>query len=129
MKYLITVSFIFLSIVAFAQQKQGQYLLIIRSKVSIDASKEVIQSNIDHWTTWMTGLGTSGKLAGGYRPGNDGLTLTGKEHDLKKGTYTANGETVSSIIIINATDLNEAKNIAANCPVFELQGSVEIRPL
>ena len=68
-------------------------------------------------------------MANGYRPANDGETISGTNKTSTKGFYTANGEVISSFLIINAKDMTEAKEIAAKCPVFELDGSVEIRAL
>jgi hypothetical protein len=77
----------------------------------------------------MTDLGQHGKIAGGYRFPIEGTTLTGADKPAKSMAYVANGEIVSSFLIINAADLNEVKQIAAKCPTFELGGDVEIRPI
>jgi hypothetical protein len=129
MKYLLILTIFLISAGAFAQQKQNQYILIVRSKVPVKASQEAIKSNIEHWTAWMTDLGRNGKIAGGYRQPVEGTTLIGADKTVKETAYTANSELVSSFLIINAADLNEAKQIAAKCPVFELQGNVEIRAI
>jgi hypothetical protein len=128
MKYLFTLTICLFVIGAFAQ-KQNQYVLIIRSKADIKASPEAIKTNIQHWTAWMTDLGQHGKIAGGYRFPVEGTTLTGTGKTAKAAPYIVNGELVSSFLIINAADLNEAKQIAAKCPTFELGGSVEIRAI
>jgi hypothetical protein len=129
MKYLFSFAICLFSIGVSAQQKQNQYILIIRSKIPVKASPEAIKSNIEHWTAWMGDLGKNGKIAGGYRLPVEGTTLTNVNSAAKESAYVANGELVSSFLIINAADLNEAKQIAAKCPVFELQGNVEIRSI
>ncbi|WP_461453176.1 YciI family protein [Mucilaginibacter sp.] len=129
MKYLFALTFCLFAFGAFAQQAQNQYILIIRSKVPVKASQEAITTNIQHWTAWMTDLGKNGKIAGGYRPVNDGVTLKSADKPAIESSYVANGELVSSFLIINAADMAEAKLIAAKCPVFELDGNVEIRLL
>lgn len=128
MKYLITLGICLFATALFAQQKQ--YILIIRSKTNAGTttSAEAIKTNIEHWTTWMTDLGKNGKIAGGYRPANEGVTLAA-DKTTKSTAYTSNNEIVSSFLVINAADMDEAKQIAAKCPVFELQGNVEIRSL
>ncbi len=129
MKYLVTIAISLISLVSLAQQKSNQYMLIIRSKVPVTASTGAINSNIDHWTTWMAGLGKSGKIAAGYRPSGDGITLSDGGKTTKQNPYINAGDVISSFLIINAADLTEAKQIASECPVFELQGNVEIRTL
>lgn len=127
MKYLFTMVICLFGLGVFAQQ--NQYVLIVRSKAELKASPEVIKTNIQHWTIWMTDLGKNGKIAGGYRFPVDGITVTGADKTTTASAYIANGELVSSFLIINAADLNEAKQIAAKCPTFELGGDVEIRPI
>ena len=129
MKYLFSVAICLFSVGEFAQQKPNQYVLIIRSKAEVKASPETIKTNIQHWTDWMTDLGQYGKIAGGYRFPTEGATIAKAEQPAKSTAYVANGEVISSFLIINAADLNEAKQIAAKCPTFELGGNVEIRAI
>lgn len=129
MKYLSTIAISLISLACFAQQKPNQYILIIRSKTPVTATAEAIKSNIDHWTSWMTDLGKSGKIAGGYRPSAEGITLSKGGKTIKSSPYISEGHTVSSVLIIYAVDLSEAKQIASRCPVFELDGNVEIRTI
>jgi len=129
MRYLFSLALCLFSVGTFAQQKSNQYVLIIRSKADIKASPEMIKTNIQHWTAWMTDLGKQGKISGGYRFPTEGTTLTGADKPAKPTAYIANKEMVSSFLIVNAADLDEAKQIAAKCPTFELGGSVEIRAI
>ena len=129
MKYIFTLAICLCSLSLFAQQKQNQYILIIRSKADIKASQDEIKTNISHWMAYMGDLGKNGKIAGGYRLPTNGVTLKGPDKKEATTPYIANGEEVSSFLIINAADLTEARQIAAKCPVFELGGNVEIRAI
>src|ERR1700761_6960364 len=123
MKYILTFAICLFSLSLFAQQKQNQFILIIRSKANIKASQDDIKTNISHWMAYMGDLGKNGKIAGGYRLPTEGVTLTGADKKETATPYISNGEEVSSFLIINATDQAEAKQIAAKCPVFELGGN------
>jgi hypothetical protein len=129
MKYIMIAVCCFLAVSLFGQQKQNQYLLIIRSRSDIKAATADIETNIRHWQEYMAGLGKNGKLAGGYRPAPEGITIEGKNKSTKPMAYISNAELVSSFLVINAADMEEAKQIALKCPVFELQGNVEIRQI
>ena len=129
MKYLITITLCLSSFALFAQQKQNQFILIVRSKATVKASPELITTNVAHWQEFMGDLGKSGKIVAGFRPGTGGLTLSGTKKVSKQSAYVASGEVVSTILVINAADMDEARLIAAQCPVYELQGNVEIRPI
>lgn len=77
----------------------------------------------------MGNLAKSGDLVGGYRPASEGLTISGTEKSLKSSAYISDGELVSSILIIKAENMDAAKAIADKCPVYEFNGSVEVRPV
>jgi len=129
-----TIVIALLSAIAFAQNAPkpatSQFMLIVRFKADfVPPSADAIQKNIKAWQEYMSDLGKSGKIAGGYRPGNGGETISGSVQTTKPGPYVANNELVSSFIIINAKDMDEARAIAKKCPVFEFNGSVEIRSL
>jgi hypothetical protein len=113
----------------FAQQKtKSQFLLIVRFKADFKpASDEAVKTNIKHWQDYMGNLAQSGDLVAGYRPAGDGLTISGTDRTLTSNVYVANDELVSSILVINAADMDAAKTIADKCPVFEFGGSVEVR--
>jgi hypothetical protein len=118
----------------FAQQVinpgKSQFLFIIRFKADFKpASDEAVKANVKKWQEYMGDLARSGTLVGGYRPASEGLTISGTEKSLKDTPYIADGMVVSSVFIIKAQDLDAAKTIAGKCPVFELGGSVEVRPV
>lgn len=119
---------------AFAQQIVGagksQYLLIIRFKTDFKpTSDDAVKNNIKKWQEYMGGLAKSGSLVSGYRPASDGLTISGTEKSTKSTPYIADGEQISSVIIITAENTDAAKAIADKCPVFEFGGSIEVRPV
>ncbi len=113
----------------FAQQKtKSQFILIIRFKADFKPpSEEAVKTNIKHWQDYMGNLAQSGDLVAGYRPAGDGLTISGTGKTLTSNIYVANDELVSSVLVINAADMDAAKTIADKCPVFEFGGSVEVR--
>jgi hypothetical protein len=133
-KYILLAFLGFIYITSFAQDQKtaakSQYLFIIRFKSNfVAASDTAVQVNIKHWQAYMGNLAQAGKIAGGYRPSGEGETISGTQKTTQIGPYIANNELVSSILVINADNMAEAKAIAEKCPVLELGGSVEIRPM
>ena len=134
-KYIILSAILFaLGSSAFAQQAtstaKSQFLFIIRYNTNFKpASKDAVQNNIKKWQDYMGSLAKSGNLAGGYRPDNYGLTISGIEKSLKSTPYMSEGQLVSSVLIVKADNLDAAKTIANNCPIFEFGGSLEVRPI
>jgi hypothetical protein len=128
-KFIVLTFLLFTGFTLFAQPKvKSQFLLIVRFKADFKpASDEAVKANIQHWQEYMINLGKSGALVAGYRPATEGLTISGTEMSLKSTPYIADNELVSSVIVINAVDMDAAKAIADKCPVFEFGGSVEVR--
>jgi hypothetical protein len=130
-KLILLTTFLLAGSVLFAQEKtKSQYLMIVRFKTNFKpSSNEEIQNNIKKWQQYMGNMAQSGDLIAGYRPTNEGATISGKEKSTKPIPYVADDDLVSSVLIIKAENLEAAKAIANKCPVFELGGSVEVRAM
>lgn len=133
LKLLLIPALCMLSSAIFAQSSAPatkQFLLIVRYKADFkNLTPDQIKNNMAHWGTYMGELFKNGKIAGGSRITLEGETLTDGGKTSKPGPYVANGEMVSSVLIIKTADMAEAKTIAGKCPAFELGGSVEIRAI
>jgi hypothetical protein len=107
-----------------------QYLLIVRYKTNAPKlSDDAIRTNRQHWGVWIGHLAETGKLITGYRPTADGKTISGAGKTAKGEPYGADKEVVSSIFVIRAASPDEADGIARTCPIYETDGSIEIRPI
>lgn len=95
-------------------------------KLSPDEMQRVFTS----WMGWLNGLRQSGQLlnsdrlknSGGVVRGTGGATVTDRPLIEAK-------EIVGGFMIVAATDLNQALEIAKACPGLEHGGSVEVRPI
>jgi hypothetical protein len=106
-----------------------QFLLIIRYKADTPPpSQEEMKTIGAHWGAFIGDLAQSGKLVTGYRPGMEGKTISGSAKTTRDGAY-GDKEVVSSIFVIRAGSMEEATEIAKRCPIYEMDGSVEVRPI
>jgi len=106
-----------------------QFLLIVRYKANTPLpSQEELKTIGAHWGAFIGELAQSGKLVTGYRPGMEGKTISSSSKTVNEGAY-ADKEVVSSIFVIKAGSLEEAAEIAKRCPIYEMDGSVEVRAL
>ncbi|HMH31538.1 MAG TPA: YciI family protein [Puia sp.] len=118
----------------FAQRNPGdstrEFLLIVRYKSGMKVpDADMLKSNTQHWGVFIGELARSGKLVTGLRPAADGRTISGSARTLNNAAYSKNGEEVSSIFVIKAANMDEASSIAQKCPIYEMDGSVEIRSI
>lgn len=90
-----------------------------------------IQQHLAKWNAWTNALLAAGRLAGGQpleHPGT-GKTIRGRDRVVTDGPYAESKDLVSGTLIVEAASLQEATELARDCPIFELDGSVEVRPV
>jgi hypothetical protein len=90
-----------------------------------------LQAHLAKWNAWTNGLLEAGKLANAapltHPP--SGKTVRGRERIVTDGPYAESKDLVSGIVIVEAASLEEAAELAQGCPILELDGSVEVRPV
>ena len=108
----------------------NEFLYLFRGGASERSalSPEAMQAHMGKWQAWMGQLAQEGKLSGGLPLNNEGKVLAagGKVTD---GPFAEGKEHVGGYLIVKAKDLNEASTIAKGCPIFEHQGTVEVRQI
>jgi hypothetical protein len=58
-----------------------------------------------------------------------GKVITGKQKLIKDGPYAEAKDIVGGYMLIEAEDLTQATDLATNCPILDVEGSVEVRPV
>lgn len=131
-KYFLISLFLVSAFAVFAQKNntsKNRFILIVRFKADFTPpSQQALRNNMKAWKEYMANLGKTGKLVSGYHPGSEAAIVSSNKTS-KPGPYISNGELVSSIMIINAADLKEAREIAGKCPALNFGGNVEVRSL
>jgi hypothetical protein len=82
---------------------------------------------IQRWITWMQGLGQQGILAGGDSLNLNGKQVKGQSKVVTNEPFIVATEMVNGYLVVNAKDIDEAVEISKGCPIFEEDGSVEVR--
>jgi hypothetical protein len=94
------------------------------------ASPEQLQKNMEKWVAWFKELDANGRMKD---PGNplaaSGKVVSGKRKIVSDGPFAEAKDVVGGYILIEAETLAEATDIAKGCPILEVGGSVEVRPV
>ena len=94
------------------------------------SSPEQMQQTMQKWMTWFKDLGTKGHLKEmGHPLESAGMTVSGKNQSVTDGPFAEAKDLVGGFTIVEAKDLAEAAEIAKGCPILEVGGSVEVRPI
>lgn len=112
----------------------GEYVLLYRSndesyRESM-GSPERAQKSMTKWRAWMKDMTDKGQLKTLGQPlERVGKVVGGRNRTVTDGPYAELKDVVGGYSVIEATDLEHASRIAAGCPVLEVGGSVEVRPV
>jgi hypothetical protein len=89
-----------------------------------------LQAHLTKWRSWLDALAKSGHSRDGGTPlQNPGKTLRGRQRIVTDGPFAESKDMITGSLIVEAKSLDEAAGLARECPVFEYDGSVEVRPL
>jgi hypothetical protein len=91
------------------------------------------QERMQAWGVYTQDLATSKKMVSGerLRPAADATTLRfdGGKRLLSDGPFAETKEQLGGFFVVDATNLDEAVELASKMPHLEDGGSVEIRPI
>ncbi len=94
------------------------------------ASPEQRQKHMEKWVAWFKDLGAKGLIKDPGHPLEDGgKVVRGKAMSVNDGPYAEAKDVVGGYTLIEASDLAHAAEIAKGCPILEVGGSVEVRPV
>lgn len=90
-----------------------------------------MQSRMSHWMNWMGGIAARDRLvSSGNRLGVKGSKVVGPNKLVSDGPYTEVKEFINGYIIVKAENVDEAAEMAKECPIIVGGGGkVEVRPL
>ncbi len=89
-----------------------------------------VQAHLKKWYDWMGALAKAGQThPGGGRLMGEGMMVRGHDRTTTDGPYAESKDLITGNLIIEAASLAAATEIAQGCPIFEFDGSVEVRPI
>ncbi len=86
-------------------------------------------AHLQKWYAWRESLVRAGHAPSGAQLDNSGKTLRGRDRVVTDGPFVESKDMVTGNMAIRAASLEEAVALAQDCPIFEFDGSVEVRPL
>jgi hypothetical protein len=91
-------------------------------------SPEEIQEVMSRWTAWFDRLSQQGKAKAGQPLRNEGAIVSGKKGvSVADGHFVESKEAIAGYIFLQVNNLDEAVEIAKECPGLEYGMSVEVR--
>jgi hypothetical protein len=107
-----------------------EFLFLFRRKTEGRYKKippEKMLSFNKKWNDWITGLAIKDQLSAQLKHWDLQGKILRNGNKVSPGPYLESDDYIDSFIMVYAADYQEAKEIAESCPIFELDGSVEVR--
>ena len=93
-------------------------------------SPEKMQLMQQKWTAWLKQLTDQGYIKDVGQPlERTGKLVKGKQKTVNDGPFAEAKDIVGGYTLIEARDLDQAVELSKDCPIFENDGAVEIRPV
>ena len=91
---------------------------------------EQAQQSLSKWRAWFKEMSEKGYVKSIGQPLEDaGRLVAGKRKTVTDGPYAETKDLIGGYSLIEASDLEQAAQIASGCPILETGGSVEVRPV
>ncbi|HLZ16787.1 MAG TPA: YciI family protein [Cyclobacteriaceae bacterium] len=87
------------------------------------------QTNMQKWFAWVEKLQKENRYLSGEPLEPRGKLVSGSKKLVTDGPFAEGKELVGGYFVIHAKDLDEAVVISKDCPDFEYNGKVEVRPV
>jgi hypothetical protein len=107
----------------------ASYLYLFRGGDMRSMSPQQMQENMDKWRAWIGELAKKDLYKGGEPLAPEGRQLVGSKQTVTDGPFGETKDIVGGYLIVNAPDLNAATELARGCPIFQRNGSVEVREI
>ncbi len=112
-----------------AEMTTSEYLLVFRNTDwHRDLAPEEIQQNMARFTEWFERLNHAGQFKGGGPLGHYGKTLAGR-NAVTDGPFAESKEAIAGFFLIRADSLEQAVEVAKDCPGLEFGQTVEVRAM
>jgi hypothetical protein len=107
----------------------SEYLYIYRGGEP-DRSPEGMQQVMQKWMVWLKGLAEKGHIKDQGQPLEPGgKVVRGKQKTVTDGPFAEAKDVVGGYTLIEARDLDQAAELSKGCPILEVGGAVEVRPI
>ena len=94
------------------------------------ASPEQRQKHLEKWVVWFKELGAQGHVKDpGHPLERSGKLVKRQQKVVTDGPFAEAKDVVGGYTLVNARDLDHAVELSRGCPIFDVGGQVEIRPV
>ena len=110
--------------------QKKEFMLLFRYEPSNDYQPTEAEMNEQHqqWGAFFGNIAMQEKLVSTYQLGFEGNQIM-PDKTIVGGYHIADKQTLGGNMVVTANSLNEATEIAMNCPILAIGGTIEVREI
>ena len=119
------------SLMDIEEGSMAKFMFVFRGGAYVrpDLSPDEAQAHFQKWMDWVKAMTEAESFVGGDPLSTEGQVIRGNGKAVSDGPYAEAKDLVTGYIMVETSDLAAASEIARDCPIYELDGSVEVRPV
>ncbi len=107
----------------------SEFLYLYRGGES-GRSPEKMQETMQKWMAWLKDLSEKGHIKDQGQPlERAGKLVKGNQKAVTDGPFAEAKDIIGGYTLVEARDLDQAVELSKGCPIFEVEGAVEVRPI
>jgi len=104
-----------------------EFMLLFRFQPSnAEPTQDQLNEMHQHWGEFIGGIAMQGKLVSTHQLGFEGKKIFA-DQSTEDGFHVAEGLTIGGNMVVKADSMEAATEMAKNCPILFMGGSVEVR--
>jgi hypothetical protein len=110
-------------------RSMSEFTYLFRGRLT-SGSPNDMQRHFQMWVAWFNDLDAKGHLKErGYPLEKAGQVVMGKQRIVHDGPFAEAKDVVGGYIVVEAGNLAQAVELSKGCPILDVGGSVEVRPV
>jgi hypothetical protein len=113
------------------EEAMSEFVFLYRGGDRPAGSPEQMQRQMQKWMGWMKELADSGHIKDpGHPLERTGKVVTGSQKKIiTDGPFAETKDVIGGYTLVQARDLNHAVELTSGCPILDIGGFVEVRPV
>lgn len=111
------------------QNQNGFMLLFVGMDWHKGLSPEQTQKVSEDWMAWFRRLSEAGQAVAGHPLGCEGKSVSGRNRVVTDGPFAEAKEAIGGYFMLAVATMDEAVEIARQCPGLPFGAKVEVRPV
>jgi hypothetical protein len=108
----------------------NEFVFLYRGGERPTGSPAQMQAQMQKWMGWLKELSDKGHVKDpGHPLERTGKLVTGKQKTVTDGPFAEAKDVVGGYTLVTARDISHAAELSTGCPILDVGGAVEIRPV